>query len=138
MLKILLMILFGTLGGVVGGMGMGGGTVLIPLLTLLGGVTQHLAQSVNLFAFIPMSVVAIIIHARNKLIDVKSALMFAPPAVIMSVLASLVIKKITGKVLAKMFGAFLLVLGVIRLISAIKSFINDNKDKKDEQSPLQK
>ena len=138
MLKILLMVLFGALGGVVGGMGMGGGTVLIPLLTLLSGVTQHLAQSVNLFAFIPMSVVAIIIHARNKLIDVKSALMFAPPAVIMSVLASLVIKKITGKVLAKMFGAFLLVLGVIRLISAIKSFIKNNKDKKDEQSPLQK
>ena len=138
MLKILLMILFGTLGGVVGGMGMGGGTVLIPLLTLLGGVTQHLAQSVNLFAFIPMSVVAIIIHARNKLIDVKSALMFAPPAVIMSVLASLVIKKITGKVLAKMFGAFLLILGVIRLVGAIKTFINNNKDKKDEQSPLQK
>ena len=33
----------GILGGILGGMGMGGGTVLIPLLTLFYGVGQHTA-----------------------------------------------------------------------------------------------
>lgn len=128
MLRIILSVLFGVLGGVVGGMGMGGGTVLIPLLTLLSGVDQHLAQSVNLFAFIPMSVAAIVIHAKNKLIDIKSALMLAPPATAMSVLAAMLVKRISGKTLAGCFGAFLLVLGVIRLIAAVKNFIGNGKD----------
>lgn len=127
MLKIILAIAFGIAGGVVGGMGMGGGTVLIPLLTLLSGVDQHLAQSVNLFAFIPMSAAAIVVHVKNKLVDGKTALMLAPAAVITSVSASLLIRKIAGKTLARCFGAFLLVLGVIRLIKAIKNFNGDDE-----------
>lgn len=59
----------GVLGGVLGGMGMGGGTVLIPLLSIFYAVEQHTAQAVNLIAFIPMAVVAIIIHIKNGLLD---------------------------------------------------------------------
>ena len=44
--------LIGFAGGVLGGMGMGGGTALIPLLTLCG-VGQAEAQAVNLLAFAP-------------------------------------------------------------------------------------
>ena len=53
------------LGGIIGGMGMGGGTLLIPLLTLAAGVEQHLAQAINLMSFVPMSIVALIIHKKN-------------------------------------------------------------------------
>ena len=59
----------GVLGGVLGGMGMGGGTLLIPLLTIFYKVSQHTAQAVNLISFIPMAVVALIIHIKNKLVD---------------------------------------------------------------------
>ena len=70
-MKVLLYIIIGVTGGVIGGMGMGGGTLLIPLLTLATGTEQHVAQAINLIAFIPLSVVALIIHARNKLLDCK-------------------------------------------------------------------
>ena len=50
--------LCGILGGVLGGMGMGGGTVLIPLLTIFCGVEQGAAQGVNLLSFLPMSLLA--------------------------------------------------------------------------------
>ena len=120
MLKIILPILFGVLGGVVSGMGMGGGTVLIPLLTLLSTVDQRLAQSINLLAFIPTSIVALILHAKNKLVKWKDAIVFAIPSVITSVLASLLVPKLGSKFLSSAFGVFLLILGIVRLKNAIK------------------
>ena len=51
----ILLVLVGVLSGAVGGMGMGGGTVTIPLLVLFAGVEQKLAQAANLFSFLPMS-----------------------------------------------------------------------------------
>ena len=61
-------LLLGILGGIPAGMGMGGGTVTIPLLILVGGVEQKIAQSANLFSFLPMSVGALRVHADNKLL----------------------------------------------------------------------
>ena len=45
-----------------GGMGMGGGTVLIPALTVILGVEQHVAQATNLIAFLPMALFTLKIH----------------------------------------------------------------------------
>ena len=59
----------GILGGVLGGMGMGGGTVLIPLLGIFYNVSQHTAQAVNLISFVPMAVGALIVHLKNKMIE---------------------------------------------------------------------
>jgi uncharacterized membrane protein YfcA len=73
--------LCGLLGGVLGGMGLGGGTVLIPLLTILVGVSQHSAQGANLLSFIPMSIIALVIHVKNKLIDYKWLLYMILPGV---------------------------------------------------------
>ena len=71
-MKTILLIIIGLLGGVIGGMGMGGGTLLIPLLTIFAGMEQHAAQALNLIAFVPMSVVALGIHIKNKLVDFKT------------------------------------------------------------------
>ena len=60
-----LRIIAGILGGIAGGMGMGGGTLTIPILTIFLSVGQLEAQGINLVAFIPMSIVALIIHAKN-------------------------------------------------------------------------
>ena len=57
----------GIASGVLGGMGMGGGTVLIPILTLLLGVGQHESQAINLVTFLPMAAVSLLIHFKNKL-----------------------------------------------------------------------
>ena len=58
--------LCGLVSGILGGLGMGGGTLLIPLLTIFLSVSQIESQGINLIAFIPMSVIAIIIHAKNR------------------------------------------------------------------------
>ena len=51
-MRFYLYLLLGFIGGIPAGMGMGGGTVTIPLLVLVGGVEQKIAQSANLFSFL--------------------------------------------------------------------------------------
>ena len=69
-----LYLILGFLGGIPAGMGMGGGTVTIPLLVLVGGVEQKIAQCANLFAFLPMSLFAVKKHADNGLLITKVTL----------------------------------------------------------------
>ena len=66
-------VLIGIISGTISGTGMGGGTILIFLLTVLCGLEQHIAQATNLIFFIPTSIVAIIVNIKNKNIDLKLA-----------------------------------------------------------------
>ena len=64
-------ILTGIISGIISGTGMGGGTILIFLLTFIFGIDQHIAQATNLIFFIPTSLIAIIVNIKNKNIDLK-------------------------------------------------------------------
>ena len=129
MWQIIKLILIGIAGGVLGGMGMGGGTLLIPLLTMLGGVNQHTAQAVNLVSFIPMALVALILHFKKRLVQTKGILFLIIPALLTSTLSSLLVKNIHSDLLGRLFGGFLALLGIWILIEDI--FIN--KKQKDQK-----
>lgn len=133
LLKIVIFIVIGLVGGLIGGMGMGGGTLLIPLLTLFTGLEQHVAQAINLIAFVPMSVAAIVIHAKNQLIEYKYVIWIAIPAVVFSVGSSLLAKVIGGKALGRYFGIFLVLLGIYQLIGIIVIWVKSHRQKKAEQ-----
>lgn len=128
-MKIAILIIIGAAGGVLGGMGMGGGTLLIPLLTLAAGIDQHLAQAVNLMAFIPMSAAALALHVKNKLVRF-SALPIAVPAAAGSVAGSFLSRGVSGNVLGRCFGAFLAVLGAVQLVSCIVGTVREAKREK--------
>ena len=110
-------VITGIISGILGGMGMGGGTTLIPLLTIFGGVSQHSAQAVNLISFIPMAVVALIIHLKNKLIKFDKILYIILPGVITCVVGCFVAKNISGNLLGKFFGGFLIILSIFQFVS---------------------
>ena len=112
-----LFIIFGTLGGVLGGMGMGGGTLLIPLLTIFTDIKQKEAQGINLIVFIPMAVVALIIHFKNKLVLVKRSIFLIITGVVFSLLGSFIALKLKSENLKIYFGIFLIVLSVFQFIS---------------------
>ncbi len=111
---VYLLILYGILGGLLGGMGMGGGTLLIPLLTILGGLSQIESQGINLISFTLMAIVSIIIHAKNKLIDYKVAIPIIITGVIFSLLGSLLANSINTLTLKTLFGVFLVALGLFQ------------------------
>ncbi len=122
MQKIIVLVICSVLGGIIGGMGMGGGTLTIPLLTFFCSVTQHEAQALNLVAFIPMAAVTLIIHTKNKLVEYKKVLPIALPALAASIACSYAALQTDGKVLGVCYGIFLIVLGVSRLTSAALEF----------------
>ena len=65
----MLVSIIGFFAGIIGGMGMGGGTILIPALVLLANIDPKLAQSINLISSIPMTIVALFIHVKNKNVE---------------------------------------------------------------------
>ena len=64
-------ILIGIFSGIFSGIGMGGGTILIFLLTTFLNIEQHLAQSTNLIYFIPTAISAIFVNYKNRKIDAE-------------------------------------------------------------------
>lgn len=123
----------GVLGGVLGGMGMGGGTVLIPLLSIFYAVEQHTAQAVNLIAFIPMAVVAIIIHIKNGLLDFKGIIYLIIPAVVLSAGGSFIASLIEGDLLKRLFGGFLIALSVFHIITGLRRADRPESENKEEK-----
>ena len=112
-------LLLGVLGGIPAGMGMGGGTVTIPMLVLFGGVEQKIAQSSNLFSFLPMSAGALSTHAKNGLIKTQGIWLVICPALILSLLGSFFATSLPSDVLRKGFGVFLCALSFFTLYSAL-------------------
>ena len=118
-MKNFLYVIVGALGGVLAGMGMGGGTLTIPLLVLLFGIEQTVAQTVNLVAFLPTGLLALFIHFKNKLVDVKKAMIILIPALMTTVLSSIFATDLKGEFLTKLFGGFLIVIAVVSFLAQV-------------------
>lgn len=115
----------GALGGLLGGLGMGGGTLLIPILTMLVGYEQIQAQAINLISFVPMALCSLVILVKNKLISVKALLLVTPLAAVGCVVGALLSATLPPKLLSKAFGAFILIIGAIFLFKVILQIIAD-------------
>ena len=111
----------GFLSGVLGGMGMGGGTILIPALTILLGVNQHLAQATNVISFLPMAALALPAHSKNGLLRYDNIWEIIIPALITTVLGGIIMAMLPVNVLRKLFGLFLIALAVKQTFSMVQS-----------------
>ncbi len=120
-------LLIATLSGVFAGMGMGGGTFLIPLITLLMNVPQNVAQCINLLVFVPMAIITIVIYAKQKLIDFKSWWWVSVPACLVSSVGVLLAVNLSGKILKIIFGTFIAGIGLAQIVSMIVKFIKSKK-----------
>ena len=89
----MLEILFGMIAGTITGLGMGGGTILILLLTLFYGLEQHIAQATNLIFFVPTSLAAIWMNLKQNNGDRK----FAKNIVIFGVIGAIIGSIIAAK-----------------------------------------
>ncbi len=104
------MVLIGLFSGVISGMGLGGGTVMIPALTILLGTPQTVAQGINLIAFIPTAIVAIIIHKKNGFINMKNIVFIILPGIAFSVLGAVLTNRIPRQISRIIFGSFLILI----------------------------
>lgn len=113
-------VLIGIISGTISGTGMGGGTILIFLLTVLCGLEQHIAQATNLIFFIPTSIVAIIVNIKNKNIDLKLATIISIFGILGAIIGANVSVHTDVKMLRKYFGIFLAIIALHEIYTIIK------------------
>lgn len=128
-MKLVLTAVFGFIAGIVGGMGMGGGTFLIPLLGFLD-YEQHAMQAMNLISFLPMAAAALALHFKNKLVRTKGVWWIIVPAVVFSVPGALLTGVAGPKILKICFGVFFLAVGGVEIYGSVKKLKNKDKNKK--------
>ena len=123
----ILLSVFGLISGVLSGMGMGGGTLLIPLITLFSGIEQRQAQLYNLTAFIPTAISSLIVHSKNGLVEKRGLLSIVIPAALTSVIAGLTASYSDGELLKRLFGGFLLLVAAWTVFGDKKSAVPDKR-----------
>lgn len=111
-MSFVIFLVAGFISGVLGGMGMGGGTVLIPVLTIFLGVNQRVAQAANIISFLPMAAIALPQHKRNGYLKTDGVLQIIVPALLSAVASSLLMTVIPAEVLRRLFGLFLIAIAV--------------------------
>lgn len=130
MSNVIKFIVIGLSGGLLGGMGMGGGTVLIPLLTIFTEVGQKASQAINLISFIPMASVALYLHFKNGLVKKKGILYIIIPACIFAIGGSVLCIFIQADILKRIFGGFLIALSFLQFFADKLATRKDKKLKK--------
>lgn len=117
--------IIGFFAGIIGGMGMGGGTILIPALVLFANIDPKLSQSINLISSIPMTLTALFIHMKNKNIEYDLVLPIIIFGIAAAIGGSLLAEYLNSQVLRKSFGVFLFFIGLYE----IKKGVYDNNTK---------
>lgn len=118
-LTIFLYSLLGFVSGIFGGLGMGGGTLLIPLLNIFLGLEQKLCQGINLVSFLVMASFSLIIHFKNGFISTKGIFYIIITGVIFSFAGALIAGIIPSNILRISFGFFLCILAVVEFVKTL-------------------
>ena len=117
----------GLVSGIFSGVGMGGGTILIFLLTAFAGIEQHVAQATNLIYFIPTAISAIIVNYREKNIDVKLAISVSIFGIIGAIIGAKIAVNTDVYKLRKLFGIFLAIIAIHEIYTLIKEYKQHKK-----------
>ena len=115
-MKMILLAATGILSGVISGMGIGGGIVLIPVLCIFMDMKQQAAQNINLIYFIPTAIVALYTHIKNRNIEKTALFQIIITGIAGAVIGSLIAVNIDSGLLRKMFGFFLLFMGILEFL----------------------
>lgn len=102
----------GILTGIISGFGIGGGSLLVLYLTAVMGVQQYQAGGINLLYFIGCAPAALVGHAKNKRIDVKTAIWCVIGGVGAAIPTALLTEQIETQLLRRMFGVLVIYVAI--------------------------
>ena len=106
----------GVLGGFFAGLaGVGGGIVMIPLMTWLAGLSQHRAHGTSLVAIVFTGAVGAGTYSLHRAVDWKVSLMLAVGAILFARLGALYAHSLSERRLKRGFGIFLLFVSIMLL-----------------------
>lgn len=111
--------------GFAGSLGLGGGGVLVLYLVLSLGEEQITAQGINLLFFIPCAALSTVVYSFKKLIDWKTVLAAAAGGLPGVLLGSWLLRSMDPLWPGKIFGVFLLIMGLKELFAKQKEIKKD-------------
>jgi len=113
---VILPFLCGLGAGILSAWGVGGGTLLLLVMTLFLGVDQQSAQGINLLFFLPTAAGALVCHWKNGHLDKPTLRSAVPIAVATALLGAWLATAIDIDLLRRPFGVYLLASGVGMLL----------------------
>ena len=116
----LLPVLAGFCTGILSAWGVGGGTLLLLLMTLFFGVAQADAMAINLLYFLPTAAMGLLYHRKNGLLDRKRLHRTVPWGLLAATGGALLASIIDVTLLRRIFGIYLLAAGVSMLLPSKK------------------
>ncbi len=126
-MRFFFILLISCFSGIFAGMGMGGGTFLIPLLNLIFSVPQIICQSTNVLCFVVLAAICAVIYIKNKLVDFKALICIAIPASLIAFFASLFALKISSDLLGILFACFIILVGVFYFVKTVIAMVKNKK-----------
>jgi uncharacterized protein len=107
------LVAFGVVVGVTSGLlGVGGGTLVVPFLTLAVGLSQHAAEATSLLVILPTAVAGSLALRRRGVGDLGLALRFGVVGAVGSVLGALLALALPGSTLRILFAVFIGAVGL--------------------------
>ena len=97
-------------------LGVGGGTVMVPLLVLWLGLTQHKAHATSLAAIAPIALVGAIAFATAGEVDIPVAIGLAAGALLGAPLGARIMAGLSESRLKVAFGMFMVAVGIAMVI----------------------
>lgn len=109
--------------GIVAGMvGIGGGVLLVPLLGLLFGFSQHKAQGTSLVALIPPTgLLAFLTYAKAGYVSWQSGFLLIPGVILGGILGAKLARRLNPKLMRQVFANLMFMLGVWQVFSVLRS-----------------
>lgn len=101
--------------GILSGFGVGGGSLLLIYLTTFATIGQHEAQAINLVYFLPAALAALPAHRKNGFLETRTAGYAILGGLVCTVIAALISNRLDVSLLRKLFGVFLLLIGLREL-----------------------
>ena len=115
---VLLGVVIGTLAGL---LGIGGGALAVPALSMLFGASDLIARGTSLLAMFPNSITTSAANLKRKLAHVKTALIIGVTAALTAPLGTWAAGAVTPRVGSVLFACYLCVLLVRSLFVAVKA-----------------
>lgn len=120
-LEIVLLLSFGLLSGVLGGLlGVGGGVFMVPFLVLVFVATQQEAQASSLVVILPTALAATAVLWRSKVVDVRQALGLGAVGAVAAVFGALLALTMPADTLRVCFALFLAAIGLRMALKAYR------------------
>ena len=120
-MNVLLPFLCGLGAGILSGWGVGGGTLLLLVMTLFLGVDQQAAQGINLLFFLPTAASALLCHRKNGLLDGPVLRASLPVSTILALVGAWLATVTDTAWLRRPFGVYLLLSAALMLLPKKKT-----------------